>query len=326
MRPTADDVIRELASRQHGLMGRWQLRSRGVDSAAVGRRVRNGTLIVRSKRVLQVAGTQPTGRSTVMAGVLDGGPGAVLSHGSAAAMWRVPGFMIEPVEITGRRATVCPRTRDLAVVHVPRLLMDRHWVEVDGVRLTTPTRTIFDLAGSPWMHPAKVERVLDSLWARQRVSAASLQRMLSDLACRGRAGIVLMRALLDARGPRYRPPESNAEARFQYLVRSWGYHGFERQVDAGDEARWIGRVDFIDRARRLVVEVNPALYHSALTDLTEDERRHAALIDAGFEVLVVVDDDLFHDPASLRERLSAVIVRQRSALRSGDSIVRIPNR
>lgn len=307
MGSSVDERIRELAAAQQGLVARRQLRRLGLDGGAIGRRVRRGALVVLSKRVLSVGGTPSTARGRMMAGVLDGGDGAALSHGSASSLWRVPGFRLEPVEVIGSRVIVSHGTHDLAIVHQPRNLLDRHCVEVDGIRVTTPTRTIFDLAGSPWMHAKRLERSLDTLWARGKVSHGSLTRMLHDLARRGRPGITLMRTLLSVRGPDYLPPGSNAEACFQQLVRSWGYGDFERQADVGDEERWIGRVDFVDSSRRLVVEVDPSLHHSSITDRRHDHERHSALEQAGFGFVSVTEDDLFFSPGVLRARLSAIV-------------------
>ena len=302
-----DVWIRELASGQHGLVGRWQLREMGLDGSAIGRRVRSGMLEALSKRVFRLAGAAPTGRSALLAGVLEAGSGSVVSFGTAAAMWELPGFTTSPVEVTGPRRRLDRGTYELAIVHYPKRLFERHWVELDEIPVTTPTRTIFDLAGAPWIHPARLERALDTLWARGRVSHASMTAMLSDLARRGRTGITAIRELLADRPADYVAPESRAEGRFKQLVESWGMHRFQRQVDIGGDERWIGRVDFIDPTRQLVVEIDPSLHHSSLTDRRHDTARREALVAAGMVVVSVTEADLFHRPQALRSRLNAAL-------------------
>jgi very-short-patch-repair endonuclease len=272
----------------------------------VHNRVARGLLIPLSTRVLRVAGTPETTLSMVMAGVLDSGPGAVLSHRSAAWFWGAPGYEPTPIEATGRRRRVAPADVRLASVHVPRRLLAAHWVEVDGLSVTTPTRTVFDLAGLRDVHPKRVERTLDTFWAKGRVSRASLETMLADLARRGRAGIGLMRELIASRSEHYRPPESGAESRFQQLATEAGLADFVRQQDVGDEERWIGRVDFLDPDRKLVVEVDPALHHGSLSDQRHDADRHDALRAAGWLVESFTDVELFHRPDEVRCRLAAL--------------------
>ena len=238
-----------------------------------------------------------------MAAVLDAGPGAAASHQTAAAMWQLPGFAIEPIEVVGRRSRARRTARADVVVHEPKLLLPHHVVELDGVAVTTPSRVLFDLAGSPFVHPKRLERVLDTAWSRNLVSHASLSRMLDDLACRGRPGISLMRDIMAVRPPDHRPPGSSTEARFQELAAQCGLRRFERQRDMGDDDGWIGRVDFVDTERRLVVEVLDALFHGSLTDQHNDRKRWDRLAAAGVAVEVVDGFDLFHRPERVRTRL-----------------------
>ncbi len=304
-----DRTVAELAARQHGVVARRQLRALGIRPDAVARRVARGRLSLESDRVLRVAGSPSDTASRVMSAVLDVGANAAVSHSSAAATWRLPGFRVDPLHVTGGRGQARHDGSTLAVVHEPRRLLDRHLVVLDGVPITTPSRTLFDLAGSPGVNPKQISRTLDTAWSRGLVSHASLTAMLDDLAARGRPGITLMRALLDERPADHVPPGSSTEARFQEVARSVGLGAFERQVDAGGDDGWIGRVDFVDRSRRLVVEVVDALFHGSLTDQRHDLVRWRRLEDAGWTVEVVDGFDIFHRTDELRSRLATLTRR-----------------
>lgn len=238
-----------------------------------------------------------------MAAVLDANVGAASSHQTAAALWQLPGFALEPVEVVGRRGRARRSATDAVIVHEPRMLLPHHVVEVDGVPVTTPTRTLFDLAGSAAVHPKRLERTLDTAWSRNLVSHGSLARMLGELARRGRRGITLMRELIADRPADHRPPESSTEARFQEFARRCGLRSFVRQRDMGDDEAWIGRVDFIDAERQLVVEVVDALFHGSLTDQRHDQERWQRLARSGLRVEVVDGFDLFHRPELVVARL-----------------------
>lgn len=306
-----DRIINSLAEAQHGVVSRRQLRSVGIGPGAIASRLQRGALLSASPRVLRVAGSPLTELARCMAAVLDAGSGAVLSHRSAAWFWDVPGFLLDEVDVIASRGSVRRSDGRLAVVHRPRQLLAGHTVVLAGIPVTTPTRTVFDLAGLPGVAAGKVERTLDGLWARGRVDAESCAAVLDDVAVRGRPGITLMRALLAERGADYRAPESNAEARFHAIVRQAGLGSFERQVNIGAETGWVGRVDFADPLRRIVVEVDPALHHGSFSAQRNDRQRHDALRAAGWHVISVTDTDLFHRP-------SEVIARIRDAVRAAD--------
>ena len=308
-----DEKVWELAGRQHGTVARRQLRSIGFDAGAIGRRRLDGRLIDVGDGVFRMAGAPETESAVLSAAMLEAGPIAVVSHGSAAAIWGVPGFGPLPAEVTAPGRPGKGGRPRLATVHQPRCLLDWHWIDADGLRVTTPTRTIFDLAGLPWVHPKRLERALDRLWAQGRVDDRSLRRMLGCLAKRGRPGITLLRELINARGERYRPPESGAEGRFRELAVSWGYRSFEQQRNLGDENRWIGRVDFVDMRAGIVVEVDPAPFHTSLLDVAHDTARREQLRAAGLHVISVTERELFHAPAELRERLATAYRQTRAA-------------
>jgi very-short-patch-repair endonuclease len=106
----------------------------------------------------------------------------------------------------------------------------------------------------------------------------------------------VLRALLDERGDDYVPPASNLERRFVGIVTQAGLPDMRRQVDSGDDDRWVGRVDFRDARLPLVVEIQSETFHSALTDRLDDEARLSALRAAGFEVVEITEEQVWHRP------------------------------
>lgn len=298
----ADSIINSLAQGQLGLVSRRQLRE-CLTSGVIRRRIDRGSLVPMSARVFRSASAPLTPEMRVMAGVLDVGDDSVASHATAAALAGFPGFVLEPLHVTGVRQRVRHTEDYLSTAHQPRRLAKAHLTEFRGIPATTPTRTLFDLANEQKIHPKRLERVLDSAWASGSVSYASLRRVLGDVACRGRTGVVFMRQLIEDRGPDHCPPGSGLESRFQDLAKRSEFQNFVRQVDLGAEDGWIGRVDFLDRERSLVVEVDSRRFHASKSDQHRDARRHGALRAAGWRVVSVTDHDLFHDPASVIRRL-----------------------
>lgn len=295
------------AERQHGVVGRSQLRHLGVHRAVVGRWVAAGVWEQVTPRVLRLAGAPRTFPQRCVTAVLDAGSGALISHVTAASLWALPGFPQGRIHLS-REQRHTHRSSRLAAVHHPRLLLQHHGTVLDGVPVTTVARTLFDLAGC--VHPQRAERALDNALTRGYVTLDTLRRVTIELLERGRVGSSLMRSLLAERGGGYIPPASGLEAQFLALVNAAGLELPEGQVDVGGET-WIARVDFLYRHLRLVIEIDSDLHHSSKLDRESDARRDAALEAAGFWVMRFTEHQLRENPdevvASVRTALESVI-------------------
>ncbi len=212
--------------------------------------------------VLCRTGSARTREQVVAEAVLDAGRRAGLSHHSDAAWFDLNGFLLRPLHVTRLRDATSTPSR-LSVIHEPRLLPDHHLTIHRGVSVIVPSRIPFDIAALG--DAGGAERALDRGWARHILNSQSSYRMLDELAGKGRKGITLMRELLDARGPDYRPNDTNLEDRFQELCRVVGLV-LERQRNLADMGEWLGRVDFVSEKLMVVIEVDSALYHDAIID------------------------------------------------------------
>ncbi len=185
---------------------------------------------------------------------------------------------------------------------------------LDGIPVVTPARALFDIAGTQrrgaelswWVE--RMARMTDSAWAMRLVSGATLHRMLGDLAQRGRPGIRTMRQVLADRPPEYVPPASSLESRFQQILARAGRAPMRRQVDVGDD-RWIGRVDFRDDLRPLVVEIQSERFHTSLSDVASDTERFARFDTAGLETLPVTEEEVWHRPAEVLRKVDEARAR-----------------
>ena len=303
-----DPVIDDLAAQQHSLVATWQLQALGVSDGEVLRLRRGERWLQVSRRVLALRAGVDTGDRRDMAAVLDASPGAALSHGAAARRWGAPGFDQARSEVTRHRG-IARRASSLARVHEVIDLLPVHIKLVRGVPVTSPARTVFDLAGS--LHPARAERLLDWMWNEHLLDGRTLDRTVRELASRGRTGSTLMRELAAARGPDYVPPASGLEGRFMQILSQRGLPAMRRQVDSGGD-EWAGRVDFRDHELPLVAEINSEKHHSSLVDKAADATRLARLEAAGLTVLVFSDTQVWHDPDAVAARLREARHRLRS--------------
>jgi hypothetical protein len=132
-----------------------------------------------------------------------------------------------------------------------------------------------------------------------------MDRTFRELQRRGRPGIAIMRELLDVRPIDYVPPASGLEARFQELLEKDGQRPMTRQIDLGDDERWIGRVDFFDRDAKLVVEVQSDLHHTSVGDQAADADRRHDLTEAGWQFIEVAEFECWHRAGEVQRRIRA---------------------
>lgn len=308
---TADEHLIQLAEQQHGLIALRQVREAGLSREAWRHRLARGDWERITPRVVRRPGSPPNDVQRALAAVLDVGPSALLTHRSAAAHWGAPGPSVHPHEVMVLRGRRTPSP--LATVHRPRHLPDPYAAVLDGVPVVRPALVLLQLA--PTMHPERLRRLLDWFWSRRLLSGPSVRRELDDLMHRGRAGTVALRALLDELPDDYTPTASALEGRFARILADAGLPEMRRQVDLGGE-RWCGRVDFVAVDLPLVAEVDSETYHSALSSRADDTVREAALTDAGFKVVRITDQEVWHNPRVIVDRVRAarhLLLRQRRA-------------
>lgn len=288
------DELFARARAQHGVVAKAELYGLAPSRRAGQRELDRGRWRTIAPTVI-VSTTAPiTDEQRAMAAVLEAGPGSVVSHHSAAALWGLPGFDICPVHVSRERDTN-GRTLTLGRRHSARSLHADQITTLTGLPVTRPERVPFDLANAG-LPAARIERIVDNLWSRRLVTGETLRRVHHSLPRRGFRGTRLMRELLDARPDHWIPPASGLEGRVLDLLERNGCGGFERQVDLGGDD-WIGRVDFVHRARKVVIEVQSERFHAALSSRRDDAVRFERLRSAGFSVVEVWEDEVWHRPA-----------------------------
>jgi hypothetical protein len=195
-----------------------------------------------------------------------------------------------------------------------RSLPASHFSEVDGLRVTTVARTIFDLAGEPhhpWTfrsevlleaHKRHTARIFNEGLRINGTTMPEMMRVLAGHGRRGLAGTRIMRQLVAEFGRDYVPTESDKEDLFLEVVRSAGLPDPEQQVDMSDREGWIGRVDFLYRHHRLVIEIDGPDHDTPL-QREADAERDARLEAEGWTVLRIRWSDLYADPEGVISRV-----------------------
>jgi Transcriptional regulator, AbiEi antitoxin len=162
-----DRAIGRIADRQYGVISRAQLSELAVERGALEHRMNEGRLRPVHRGVYAIVGPRLlTQRGRWMAAVLACGPGTVVSHFAAAALWGI--------RRSGRTEVTVPpggrRSRPGIHLHWANLPADETTTH-HGIPTTTVPRTLLDLSAvvqrdelRSAMRQAEQLRLTDRLW------------------------------------------------------------------------------------------------------------------------------------------------------------------
>jgi very-short-patch-repair endonuclease len=285
-----DDAIARIASRLGGVVDRAQLSALGLGRGAIRHRIDVGRLRPLYPGVYAVGHEAIQTRGRLVAGLLVAGPGAALSHRTAAALRKLTPSMPQCVEIT--TTSTRPRDRPGLIFHCATRLdaTSRHELPV-----TSPIRTLLDLAAT--RPRQEVERACSEALVHELVTVDAIAGQ------HGRGSAVLRRIVADG----VAPTRSELERRFFAAVLRAGLP--RPQVNAK-----IGRytVDFLWTDRRLVVELDGYRFHGHRLAFERDRSRDAELQLLGYAVLRLTWRQLRDEPALVARYLTARASRRAS--------------
>jgi predicted transcriptional regulator of viral defense system len=211
-------VIAQLAREQHGVVARSQLEQAGVTSRQIKTRVGDGRLVRLHRGVYAVGHNRLRSEGRWLAAVLACGPGALLSHRSAAALHGLRPATAGAVEVS----TVWHRaSADGLRVHGRRRLAPEDRDVALGVPVTSVARTLVDLADV--LRPEQLRSALVRVEDQRSADVRAIEQALARVRGRPGRGHAALRAALDElrerRGGRTR---SDLEELFLALVARTG--------------------------------------------------------------------------------------------------------
>lgn len=236
-----------------------------------------------------------------MAAVLAGGPGAVLSHRSAAALWGLRASSRARIDIT-----VAPSRRPRpGIEHHRSLFAPDEVTTVRGIPVTTVPRTLLDLASV--VRPQQVERAVQEAEVRRLADALSLEQLMTRHP--RRAGGAALRAMLASARIDGAVTRSELEDRFLALARDARLPGLEVNAFLKVAGTWI-EVDCVWRAQRLVVELDGHAFHAPRAAFERDRARDRMLQAAGWRVVRITWRQLRDGPDLVAADLRAMLAHR----------------
>lgn len=292
-----DRRVEELARRQHAVVRRGQLLAVGMGRRAIAGRLQRGQLHEVHRGVYVVGVRRISSKGRWMAAVLACGEGAVLSHRSAARLWRLLPSAAETVDVTSARRQA--RRQGIACHRLP--LHDDEWVVEDEIPVTSRFRTIFDLAARVSMR--ELERAFHEAEARQMTDRVSLPMLLERYP--GRRGSRNLRALLGSKAP-VMITRNDFEEAFLALVDAHGLPRPRMNAALAIRGRFI-EIDAFWEAQRFAVELDSRSIHGTTKLFESDRHRDRILVAEGFRTMRITWQQLQEEPHEIANDLKAAL-------------------
>jgi hypothetical protein len=267
-----------IATGQLGAFTRVQANDVGLSDRQLRSRVQSGILIQTGPNSFRYAGA-PTSLVTELVDVLKSvggdvwcsGPTAAALHGFDGYSLRRPFHLLVPRHRNVTRSNV--RIHRAEVIE----LIDR--VTVDGLPVTSATRTLIDLARTA--DAAQLAAALDSALRDGLISEAALHRRIATTRSQGRHGLPLLHEVL-AGHEATRGGQSWLEREYLRLLADAGLPRPDTQSVLSRAKDRLVRVDCRFPGTQVVVELLGYRFHRSRSQMSHDATRSNALLADGF--------------------------------------------
>ncbi|MDQ6745930.1 MAG: endonuclease domain-containing protein [Actinomycetota bacterium] len=284
-------------------MTRAQLLELGLGAEAIKHRVRTGRLHGEHRGVYSIGRPARTALERASAAVLACGPGALLSHESALALWELhlrgwPHRM--EVTVTGDR-----RHRNIRI-HRCTTLSRRDVRRRHGIRVTSPARALLECA--PRLEERALTRAVNAALRSPHCQPQDLVELLSR--CPNHPGAAALRAFVSLDGG---PTRSELEDAFRAFCEQFGLPRPRVNTRVG---RY--EVDAYFEAARVIVELDGWDFHRDRHAFERDRERDADALAAGIETVRITWGRLHGQPEREAVRLRQILAaREPSPSRPG---------
>ncbi|HEV2790666.1 MAG TPA: hypothetical protein VGV69_05155 [Solirubrobacterales bacterium] len=288
----------ELTRAQHGVVARRQLLELGMSGRGIDGRIGRGQLHEVFRGVYVFGSRRISRKGRWMAAVLAAGEGAVLSHRSAGRLWRLMPPGAEYVDVTCAPGRIVRRK---GIVSHESLVLDDEREVVEGIPVTSPFRTIFDLAAV--LDRRQLERALHEVEVRRLTDRVSLPMLLERYP--GRRGTRGLRDLLGSKEP-VGITRNDFEEAFLALIDAHGLPRPRMNADLALRGRFF-EIDCLWRRQRVALELDSRTVHATPKKFESDRQRDRILIAEGWRTMRVTWLQLRREPG-------AIVADLRSAL------------
>jgi Protein of unknown function (DUF559) len=294
--------VGRIAARQQARITTAQLRAIGAAKATIADWKRAGYLYSRLPGVYAVGSAARTVESDLWEAILYAGPGAMLSHGTAAWRRGLIDFPVYPSHVsTPRRKRALPGI----AVHGRRPELDRE--RHQGMPVTSIAQTMYDLAAQGELR--LVRKALANLDYANSLHAPAIRAMCGQ----GRHASATLQWAIDNYEPLFAQTQSPFED--DYI---WACESLDIPKPDRISVRVLGiPVDAVYDDAMVIVELDGIANHHTPAQVRRNHRNDKKLRDAGWLVLRYTTDQLADDPEGVRDEIIRELTQRAGRARAG---------
>lgn len=313
-----DRRLSGLAVERHRIVSTRALAALGFSPTRVSQRVAEGRLTRLHRGVYLVGPGRPSLRGKWLAAVIACGDGAAMSHRHGAMLWDMRRTDRASVDVTVPGSA--RRKHDGITVHRTRSLHSDDITVIDGIPVTSPERTLLDLAEV--VSPHQLQRAYEQAEKLRIIDHAKLRALVER--SNGRRGLKHLLPLLDYDPTPATEAWSELERLFHDLVRESGLPPYQRNVAVDGD---LSPVDAYWPDARLVVELQSYEHHSGKDAFERDHEKRARLMAAGHAVLTLTHAQVTGEATEMVATIEALLsARSSGAGRAGPGRGSTPRR
>ena len=277
---------------QLGLISKEEALAKGLSSQALYRRVRSGKWQELFPGIYLPSPQKPSLEQELFGGCR--WADAVASGRSAARLFKL--LDAEVIELTTCRNLRSPRPE--VIVHRVRSMSARDFTRIGLIPVTTPIRTIFDIAGL--VDEEKLRSVVYEAWQRDLIVVDRLERALAG-AAHGKPGIAELRRILEE------GLDSYLERMLRRLLEGSPVSNYHQEFEVIDSHRRSMFIDFAYTAEKVAVEADGWATHSDRAAFQHDRQKWRELGPIGWTVLPFTYEDIKFAPRDVIATISAAL-------------------
>ena len=222
-------------------------------------------------------------------GLLAGGERAHLSFEAAGDLHRIEGAPRGLVVVTVDHPDHLKVPG--VVVHQLTDVRPHHLTQVQGFPVTTPVRTVIDLAVVvSWV---RLRSAIEDVIVRRLATYGQIADVLQEVRRRGKPGVRKLVAVLD--GLAGEPPPASELERILYAAGDAARLRLVRQHPLPARPHIEGVVDAVILESKLVIEADGRSWHARYLAMANDRRRDREAARLGWQTLRFLYEDLKHD-------------------------------
>lgn len=304
--PGRESLLNGIARDQRGVFTLAQAARCGIPASTVRTRSSRGRYELIHPGVYGLAGSGDTWHRQVIAAVVSATEPAAASHRTAAYLWGMTDRRPRTIEVVSPRHLRVKRVP--FIVHESKDMRTSDIVRVDAIPATSAVRTVVDLGASARL--GVVARCLDTGLRTGLFTLGEVETFVTRVARKGRAGVGVVRPLIEERRAWKGVTESTLEDKFRSVVNASSLPMPDAQlVVSATSGEFIGRYDFAYPECLAIFELDSEGWHMDPVSFQRDREKQNRVQMLGWTVYRFTWRQLVDDPDSVIAVLASVLTR-----------------